>query len=154
MLSGNLKRDNKIGHLGFFLYLLAPIICFLIPYNNHLINEYFQTNFLNIFKNFFVDWFHYFKNELIQKFSRFISFAYTYHYLNWFSKTNIIGWNNISNKRRFFIIFIWIFSISSYAYNYMFGYFILLFLSFLHVLLEFPLNWISIFDLFNLKKTK
>src|SRR6185369_6487797 len=30
---------------------------------------------------------------------RFLGFAYTYHYLNWFSKTGIIGWHRIGRGR-------------------------------------------------------
>jgi hypothetical protein len=30
---------------------------------------------------------------------RFIAFAYTYHYLNWFSKTDIIRWHVVSQRR-------------------------------------------------------
>ena len=29
---------------------------------------------------------------------RFIAFSYTYHYLNWFSKTSVIQWRKVSKK--------------------------------------------------------
>lgn len=71
----------------------------------------------------------------------FIAFVYTYHYLNWFIKTSIIGWKKtITNKKMILILGVWILSISIYSYDYYTGYVVLLFLSVVHVLLEFPLN--------------
>ncbi|NNC94601.1 MAG: hypothetical protein HKN92_03495 [Chitinophagales bacterium] len=74
---------------------------------------------------------------------RFIAFAYTYHYLNWFSKTSIIGWHKISRRNLAILVLIWLLSIGLYAYNYKTGLIALYFLSMLHVFLEFPLNYRS-----------
>jgi hypothetical protein len=76
--------------------------------------------------------------------TRILAFAYLYHYLNWFSKTSVIGWANISVKRAGLIIVCWIASVALYACNFVLGFQFLLALSFLHVLLEFPLNHITI----------
>ena len=70
----------------------------------------------------------------------FIAFAYTYHYLNWFSKTSIIQWHAISRTRLTVIVCIWLASIGLYYYDYAAGLQWLFLLSFAHVLLEFPLN--------------
>lgn len=75
---------------------------------------------------------------------RFIAFAYTYHYLNWFSKTEVIKWHKVPKLRFAVVIMIWIFSMSLYAYNYSVGMRWLYFLAFCHVLLEFPLNILTI----------
>lgn len=74
---------------------------------------------------------------------RFLAFAYTYHYLNWFSKTRIINWHNVSRKRLSFIIVLYLLAIGAYAKSYDYGFMALLTLSFGHVLLEFPLNYRS-----------
>jgi hypothetical protein len=74
----------------------------------------------------------------------FIAFAYTYHYLNWFSKTSIIQWHNISRARFVTVIAVWLASLALYAYDYRLGLKWLFFLSFSHVLLEFPLNHLTI----------
>lgn len=75
------------------------------------------------------------------KIQTFIAFAYTYHYLNWFSKTSIIGWSkNLSKAKTYFIISIWIGILLLYRYNFNYGLVLLFFFSTLHVLLEFPLN--------------
>ncbi|HEU6447928.1 MAG TPA: hypothetical protein VFV23_05780 [Verrucomicrobiae bacterium] len=78
---------------------------------------------------------------------RLIAFAYTYHYLNWFSKTSIIQWHNISRSRFIGVIVIWIASVAVYAGNYQFGLRWLFFLSFTHVLLEFPLNHLTLINI-------
>lgn len=75
---------------------------------------------------------------------RFIAFAYLYHYLNWFSKTEIIRWHKVPKIRFIAVIFLWITACSIYVYDYSLGLTFLFFLSFCHVLLEFPLNMISI----------
>ena len=76
--------------------------------------------------------------------TRFIAFAYTYHYLNWFSKTEIIRWHKVPKGRFIVVIILWMVSLALYAYNYKVGLQWLFFLSFTHVLLEFPLNFTSI----------
>ncbi len=75
---------------------------------------------------------------------RFIAFAYTYHYLNWFSKTEIIRWHKVPKVRFIAVILLWVTSLIIYAINYSLGLQVLYFLSFCHVLLEFPLNMTSI----------
>ncbi|MCS6934069.1 MAG: hypothetical protein NZM35_02820 [Chitinophagales bacterium] len=75
---------------------------------------------------------------------RFIAFAYTYHYLNWFSKTEVIKWHQVPRARLAAVVAIWLASVALYAYDYYVGLLALYFLSMLHVLLEFPLNYRSI----------
>ena len=75
---------------------------------------------------------------------RFIAFAYTYHYLNWFSKTEVIRWHKVPKVRFVAVIVLWLTALAIYAINYSLGLQVLFFLSFCHVLLEFPLNWTSI----------
>ena len=75
---------------------------------------------------------------------RFIAFAYTYHYLNWFSKTSVIKWHLVPKKWLASTIALWLISVGLYAYDYKTGLIALYFLSMLHVFLEFPLNYRSI----------
>ncbi|MGZ3865498.1 MAG: hypothetical protein ACXVC6_02160 [Bacteroidia bacterium] len=74
---------------------------------------------------------------------RFIAFAYTYHYLNWFSKTTVIKWHQVPKARLFLIAVLWIISVACYYIDYRLGFMILFMLSMLHVFLEFPLNIVS-----------
>ena len=73
-------------------------------------------------------------------FARFIAFAYTYHYLNWFSKTSVIRWHQVPKLRFAIVIVAWIASVALYLTEYNIGFRWLFLLSFLHVMLEFPLN--------------
>ena len=75
---------------------------------------------------------------------RFIAFAYMYHYLNWFSKTEVIRWHKVPKIRFVAVLLLWLIACALYAYNYSLGLSFLFFLSFTHVLLEFPLNMVSI----------
>jgi len=77
----------------------------------------------------------------------FIAFAYTYHYLNWFSKTSVIRWHEIPRNRFVAILLIWVGSLVLYGYSYGLGFRWLFFLSFTHVLLEFPLNHLTFLNI-------
>jgi hypothetical protein len=78
---------------------------------------------------------------------RFVAFAYTYHYLNWFSKTSIIKWHQVNKRWLVLSGFIWVISIALYAYDYIIGLKALFLLSMLHVFLEFPLNFKTILSI-------
>jgi hypothetical protein len=56
----------------------------------------------------------------------FLSFAYTYHYSNWFLKAEVIRWNRISQERMFVIAAIYCLSIAIYATNYVLGFLVIL----------------------------
>ena len=71
---------------------------------------------------------------------RLIAFAYLYHYLNWFSKTSIIKWHEITRTRAVVIAGVWLAGGLAYLYDYRLGFGILYIMSMLHVFLEFPLN--------------
>ena len=75
---------------------------------------------------------------------RFIAFAYTYHYLNWFSKTSIIQWHKMPRLNLGIVLVMWAAAVSLYLYDYQTGLTALLLLSFLHVFMEFPLNFQSL----------
>ena len=72
---------------------------------------------------------------------RLIAFAYLYHYLNWFSKTSIIKWHEITRTRAMVIAGVWLAAGLAYLYDYRLGFGILYIMSMLHVFLEFPLNY-------------
>ncbi|MBK7876877.1 MAG: hypothetical protein IPJ77_14220 [Planctomycetes bacterium] len=74
---------------------------------------------------------------------RFLAFAYTYHYLNWFSKTSIIGWHRVHKGKLALTAAVWIASLALYGASYELGARWLFLLSFTHVVLEFPLNHVS-----------
>lgn len=78
------------------------------------------------------------------KIQRFVAFSYTYHYLNWFSKTHVIHWHEVSKKWLILSGALWIMSVGLYFFDFAVGLAALFMLSLLHVFLEFPLNYRSI----------
>ncbi len=74
----------------------------------------------------------------------FLSFIYTYHYLNWFIKADVVRWTAVPKPRLAAIAALSVAATGLYIYDYAYGFMVLLLLSLTHVLLEFPLNSISI----------
>jgi hypothetical protein len=73
-----------------------------------------------------------------------LSFVYTYHYLNWFIKADVVRWAAVPRPRLAAIVALSLAATGLYFYNYTYGFMVLLLLSLTHVLLEFPLNSIAI----------
>jgi hypothetical protein len=73
-----------------------------------------------------------------------LAFVYTYHYLNWFIKAEVIRWTDISRTRLAVIVAASAASTALYFYDYTFGFTVLLALSLVHVVLEFPLNSLAL----------
>jgi hypothetical protein len=73
-----------------------------------------------------------------------LAFVYTYHYLNWFIKAEVIRWTDMSRKRLVLIGAASAASTALYFYDYAFGFTVLLALSLVHVVLEFPLNSVAV----------
>ena len=152
MIYGLLKSPSRIGWLAVALLLLSHVAIYFLELEGlseeagALYNEsempavnYIMASIWNSLSGEFPS------ASALRKFQVFIAFAYTYHYLNWFSKTSIIGWKNTLTKRSALLIGgIWLMAVSLYAYDYKTGFALLFFLSFLHVFLEFPLNWLTI----------
>jgi hypothetical protein len=153
ILNGFLKRKELCAGLTLIAIILATISFFVIDTKSVVL-------FPDIVKNN-KDFFLVIPNSLIQLFNldsnttllnnlfKFTAFAYTFHYLNWFSKTRLLGWYQISNQRRYYMASFYFLLISVYFYNYKLGFILAAFLSILHVVLEFPLNLKVFRDLFN-----
>ena len=73
-----------------------------------------------------------------------LAFVYTYHYLNWFIKAEVIRWNAMSRGRLALVVVASAASTALYFYDYAFGFTVLLALSLAHIVLEFPLNGLAV----------
>jgi hypothetical protein len=73
-----------------------------------------------------------------------LAFVYTYHYLNWFIKADVIRWAEIPRSRLALVAAASAASTALYFYDYAFGFTVLLALSLVHVVLEFPLNSLAL----------
>jgi hypothetical protein len=167
MLYGALRSKSKMGLLTVALHIICPFLLFYMfqggdyiflsdggkdMYGNsmfaglnfHILQENLGVEIRSAeeFTNIM------FNSNLGVAVMRFIAFAYTYHYLNWFSKTEIIRWHKVPKSRFVVVIVAWIVSIVLYAMDYSLGFQWLFLLSFMHVLLEFPLNYVSVVGIF------
>jgi hypothetical protein len=155
---GVIKSKSLYGTGEVLMLLFIPIIIYFLPLDNirysvadEAFAQYIDTGFkrVNMGLGFIMG-----IDERSTLFMRssagiriqiFIAFAYLYHYLNWFSKVSLIGWlKNTSVRKISVIVFLWFASVSLYWYDYKIGLSALFFLSLLHVILEFPLNIVSI----------
>ena len=157
ILSGFLKTKNKWSLLTFITFLAMSIFLLNFNWNNSLLDENILSKYQSFEKlnhillSIFGEenttkqsiYFSAFGIKLMQ----FIAFAYTYHYLNWFSKTSIIQWHKTTKTKFIAIILIWILSVLLYLYNYKTGLYWLYLLSLTHVILEFPLDITSVKNL-------
>ncbi len=155
MLYGVLKNKSLSGYLSIIALLLIAFSFFIIkaPGLQYQVSEYVGSsyNLFGLLNKYLIRFF-----GLTTEFTssgntifntnagfivmRFIAFAYTYHYLNWFSKTSVIKWHQVPKKALGITLALWAFSVAIYIYDYSIGLKALYFLSFLHVFLEFPLN--------------
>jgi hypothetical protein len=73
-----------------------------------------------------------------------LAFVYTYHYLNWFIKADVIRWTAVPKARLAAMAAASAASTALYFYDYAFGFTFLLALSLIHILLEFPLDSLAL----------
>jgi hypothetical protein len=161
MLYGALKSKSSTGKISVLVMLFCGVIVFLYDpsFIQYKISDYakmsYDASFLELNKFLFSDFNlgdssdnNIYNSQIGIMIGRFIAFAYTYHYLNWFSKTSIIQWHKMAGLNMAVVGIIWVVSIAIYLADYQLGLRVLIFLSFLHVCLEFPLNWQSLIGVF------
>ncbi len=153
ILQGALKSRSSSGILSLAVFVLCALIFFVyVPEPpGHAVGEYVRNSYrsfnalnaeliklLNLGTGSSIT--EIYESKVGLMIMRLIAFAYTYHYLNWFSKTTIIKWHEVPKSHIAVITIAWLASLGLYAYNYDTGMAALYFLSILHVMLEFPLN--------------
>ncbi|HVX62288.1 MAG TPA: hypothetical protein VHC19_16850 [Pirellulales bacterium] len=155
ILAGALKRNSMAGFLSFAVFLACGAIAIWLPNLSGaprtaapaVFWRGFQELSLNSLNDLLLQptesliGANVFTSGVVLRLVRFLAFAYTYHYLNWFSKTSIIGWHAAPPARLAVIAVAWVASMALYAASYDLGLRWLFLLSLTHVLLEFPLNF-------------
>lgn len=156
MLYGGLKSRSKTQIALSFALILVGASLLITPAKNEIqtqnywLVKYMNSGFgkinlfiLNIFNINSINGD--FISDKATRLQSFIAFAYTYHYANWFLKTKIISWDKALNIKKLIAISLcYIVLIGIYIYDYMLGLVIVYGLSLWHVLMELPLNIISI----------
>lgn len=163
MIFGAKKSKSKLGFASVALLLMIPFLLIPIDLTNH--NYVFSDGLKSIYvdNNFHVtpvifaktlglsdgtSFFFYESLEL--KLMMFLSFIYLYHYLNWFSKTTVIKWYKSMNfTKTIIVMLIWIVLLYLFYVDFRLGLLVSLFFNMLHVILEFPLNVVTIKALFS-----
>jgi len=153
VLVGAMKSRDWSGAGLLALYSICAGSCFLlVPESNYVVSEtaheqytqgfYGLNNSLSFlfFGRVFTGVTEVFESRNGLMIARFIAFSYTYHYLNWFSKTSVIRWHEVPRSRLIGCFAAWVASLALYAYDFRMGVAALLVLSLMHVYLEFPLN--------------
>lgn len=163
MIYGAKKSKSGPGFFSVILALLIPAIIFGIDipgdafqFSNWMKDTYVSTGMYRtpLKTAEFFGW----KNENSFNFNQtlelqlmtFLSFIYLYHYLNWFSKTSLIQWHkSLTIKRSILIAGTWASLLVLLYFNFEMGLWIAILFSTIHVILEFPLNILSIKGLFS-----
>jgi len=156
VLLGALKTKSTSGFISFGVFMLCALSFAFVNLPNTEILSVTEKGYISryfiMLNESLADIFgvqeatskeEYFKVPALIAVQRFIAFAYTYHYLNWFSKTTVIKWHEVSKTRMGIILFLWVLSVTCYYVDYRLGFMVLFTLSMLHVFLEFPLNVMS-----------
>lgn len=156
VLYGAIKTKSTSGFISFGVFMLCALSFAFVNFPNTEILSVTEKGYISryfiMLNESLADIFgvqeaaskeEYFKVPALIAVQRFIAFAYTYHYLNWFSKTTVIKWHEVSKTRMGIILFLWVLSVTCYYVDYRLGFMVLFTLSMLHVFLEFPLNVMS-----------
>ncbi len=160
MLAGTLRQGIFSGYLALLVYALCIALLLLpvIDFGHYQASQYAQQSFGSSgFRriNQALYWFWgagpdlpLFTSTLALRVQALVAFVYTYHYLNWFAKTGVIGWHKMPKGQLWLTLALWLGCVGLYAYSYALGLAVLALLSFLHVVLEFPLNHKIILQIF------
>jgi hypothetical protein len=146
IMKGAVQQRERIGFLSIAAIFLVSASFFLLPFYSIDLFPNWTTENLKQISGIWIPLgkaLNLYKIVNLNSLFKFVAFAYTFHYLNWFSKTGYLGWHKVSRFRIIFLISMYFIFFGIYIYNYKVGLKALYFLSILHVVLEFPLNIIT-----------
>jgi len=155
IMFGALKANSRTGYAALCVFVACIAACLLLPSMPQDVSDSTRHHYKLGFESLTNCLGYYlghdipssgdviFEQSPYPTIARFLAFAYTYHYLNWFSKTKIIRWHEVPAWRYVLVGVVWVASLGLSAYDFYLGFQWLLFLSLVHVFLEFPLNFRS-----------
>src|SRR6202042_2293156 len=147
MVLGAVRSGSKMQALLVLLYLAAILILLVVPPSAETQIPAFakvaQEDFGKVEPA--LEWpIGIVTKKLDARLTSLLAFVYTYHYLNWFIKAEVIRWAAIPRLRLALVAAASAASTALYFYDYAFGFTVLLALSLVHVVLEFPLNSLAL----------
>ncbi len=152
ILHGALKRRDFWASASLLVFVLCCACMFVIVPESGLteLSPYYQNSYgpfwimnselMRLFSLPFESQSDLFQSSGGLMVMRFVSFTYLYHFLNWFSKTSLIGWHRGSKWQLSLVFLSWIACVGIFFWDYLTGVSVIFFFSILHVFLEFPLN--------------
>lgn len=147
MALGAIRSRSRVQFLLIVLYLAALVLIFVIPPTADARAPFFATVARDYFGNVAPALSRLFQIPGVRfdtRLTSLLAFIYTYHYLNWFIKADVIRWTDIPRARLVGLVAASAASTALYLYDYTFGFTVLLALSLAHILLEFPLNSLAL----------
>ncbi len=147
MALGAYRSGQKVQWLLIAIYLAAialilvmpPTAATLVPSFAKAANDYFANVAPALSRLFGIA-----DLSLDSRLVSLLAFVYTYHYLNWFIKADVIRWTDISRGRLALVAATSASATALYFYDYAFGFSVLLAFSLAHIVLEFPLNGLAL----------
>jgi hypothetical protein len=147
MVLGAVRSGEKVQWLLVAIYLAAIALILIVPPTAETMIPSFEQAGRDYFANvapalgrlFGVP-----NLRLDTRLTSLLAFIYTYHYLNWFIKADVIRWNNMSKGRLTLVVAASGASTALYFYDYALGFTVLLAFSLMHIVLEFPLNSLAL----------
>jgi hypothetical protein len=144
---GALKNRSVVGYLSLVVFFGSAVFLWLVQSDSYAATTYTQSTY-RLFESMNITLMQVlgfggsalYASKIGLAIMSVIAFSYTYHYLNWFSKTKVIRWHQVPRAQLAVLILLWIGSVGLYLYDYATGLVVLITLSLLHVVLEFPLN--------------
>ena len=144
---GHLTRDPRMQALLIVIYLMAIGLILAVPPQASMQIPAFAKAGQDLFANVAPALGRLFgiaDLRLDMRLTSLLAFIYTYHYLNWFIKADVIRWADIPRTRLAFVVAASAASTALYFYDYALGFTLLLALSLVHIVLEFPLDSLAL----------
>jgi hypothetical protein len=147
MTLGAYRSGEKTQWLIIALYLVAIALILIVPPTAATLIPSFEKAGQDYFANVAPALGRLFGTpnlRLDTRLTSLLAFVYTYHYLNWFIKAEVIHWNNMTKRRLALVGLASGASTALYFYDYALGFSVLLAFSLAHIVLEFPLNSLAL----------
>lgn len=154
MMSGALRarRRNGVRWVNPLLLLALPVVLLWMPLHYAQPGAWWlqaeAVSFAPLHRYIAGHWHHalaldggLLQDRLVAGVLRVFAFVYLFHYLNWFGKTELLQWHQMPGRAWTWIGVLYALSVGLFAWNFTLGFIAANFLSMLHVLLEFPLDW-------------
>lgn len=139
MLYGAIKTKRSSAYWS-VIVLIVGELTFLIPDTvNTLKPDLYGLRFFDVVMDAYQK-IYAFSDQYEPNFFGLLSFTYTYHYLNWFSKAEVIRWHVVPRKRMLMMIMGFLFCVAAFFIHYALGIVFIFTIALAHGFLELSLN--------------